>query len=175
MNNFDFLRMLFASFVIITHSYPLTGRKYEAECDIFCQYTGVNLSYLGVMGFFAISGYLIFQSLMRSKNIIDYLWKRALRIFPGLFVVSVLTMVVLSFIYKGEGSYWQDMKVWFYPIKQTLFFYHWGSPPSLGEIFMGNRYSSHATNGSLWTIPYEFTAYILLLFLLIFRINRNGE
>jgi len=73
--SFDLLRFLFASFVIITHSYALAGTK---ECDLLCQATGnqMVLSYLGVIGFFIISGYLIFQSLLRSENIISYYWKR---------------------------------------------------------------------------------------------------
>lgn len=35
-------------------------------------------------------------------------------------------------------------------------------------VFENNPYKS-AINGSLWTIPYEFTMYVLLSFLIIFR------
>ena len=52
-NNFDFLRLILASFVIITHSYPLSGVK---ECDYLCQISNgqVGFSYIGVKGFFVI-------------------------------------------------------------------------------------------------------------------------
>ena len=81
-NNFDFLRLLFAVWVIITHSYPLTG---QPEQDLLWKITNgqTAFSYISVRGFFAISGYLIIQSLLRSNNLMDYYWKRILRIFPA--------------------------------------------------------------------------------------------
>lgn len=102
-NNFDFLRLLLASFVIITHSYPLTGRE---EHDWLYQITnGQTLfSYIAVRGFFAISGYLIFQSMLQSKNIINYYWKRFLRIFPGLFIVLLLSSAFCYFAYTEGGG-----------------------------------------------------------------------
>ena len=103
-NNFDFLRLIFASFVIITHSYPLSGIK---ECDFICQLTfgQVSFSYVGVKGFFVISGYLIFQSLQRSENIFDYFWKRLLRLFPALIVVLFLTVILTLFVYYGVTTF----------------------------------------------------------------------
>lgn len=100
-NNFDFLRLIFASFVIITHSYPLSGVK---ECDWLCQLSNgqISFSYIGLKGFFVISGYLIFQSLQRSDNIIDYFWKRVLRLFPALFIVLLLTIILTPFVYEGD-------------------------------------------------------------------------
>ena len=76
-NNFDFLRLLFATFVIITHSYPLTGAP---EIDWLNQLTEKQLtfSYIGVRGFFIISGYLIFESLIRSETLASYAKKRHL-------------------------------------------------------------------------------------------------
>ncbi|MBP6639782.1 MAG: acyltransferase, partial [Bacteroidia bacterium] len=61
-NNFDFLRLIFAIFVIITHLKPLSLRQ---EGDWLMSLTDDQLcfSYLGVRGFFIISGFLIFQSL----------------------------------------------------------------------------------------------------------------
>ena len=99
-NSFDLLRFVFACFVIITHSYVLAGVK---ECDFLCQVTGnqMALSYLGVTGFFIISGYLIFQSLLRSENLISYYWKRFLRLYPGLTFVILVTITLASIIYPG--------------------------------------------------------------------------
>ena len=67
INNFDFLRLIFASFVIITHSYPLSGIK---ECDLMCQISNgqISFSYIGVRGFFVISGYLITSRYMVSSG-----------------------------------------------------------------------------------------------------------
>ena len=79
-NNFDLLRILFAWFVIVSHSYVLNG---VGESDPLGQLTSnyFILSFIGVKGFFVISGYLILQSLTRSKTVLDYVAKRMLRIF----------------------------------------------------------------------------------------------
>ena len=96
-NNFHFLRLLFAFFVVITHSYAITGIK---ENDILAQITNsqTTFSYIGVRGFFIISGFLIFQSLKRSENLLNYYWKRILRLFPALIVVLLLTIIIGVFI-----------------------------------------------------------------------------
>ena len=48
-NNFDFLRLLFAIFVVITHSYAISGIP---ENDLIAQLTGgqTSFSYLGGTG-----------------------------------------------------------------------------------------------------------------------------
>ncbi|HFK5507381.1 acyltransferase family protein [Elizabethkingia anophelis] len=163
-NNFDFLRLILASFVIITHSYPLSGIK---ECDFLCLLSKgqISFSYIGVKGFFVISGYLIFQSLQRSPNIIDYFWKRFLRLFPGLFIVLFLTVVLACFIYQGNIPFYYNKSLLTYlPNNLSLYRIQY----SIDGVFETNPYRS-SINGSLWTIPYEFTMYILLSFLIIFR------
>ena len=92
-NNFDLIRIIFAWFVIVSHSYVLNG---VGESDPLGQLTSnyLILSFIGVKGFFVISGYLILQSLTRSKNVIDYLVKRILRIFPGLIVVLIISLLI---------------------------------------------------------------------------------
>ena len=97
-NNFDIIRILFAWLVIVSHSYILLGTK---GCDPLCELTNhyINLSYFGVKGFITISGFLIFKSLERSPNVLDYLWKRILRIYPGLMVVLLLSVGIAYLIY----------------------------------------------------------------------------
>ncbi|WP_213279602.1 hypothetical protein [Chryseobacterium indologenes] len=77
-NNFDFLRLVFASLVIITHSYALSG---ATQGDPLSQLTNsqMEFSYLGVHGFFIISRYLIFKSLLRCKGLLDYYWKKTVK------------------------------------------------------------------------------------------------
>ena len=167
-NNFDFIRLLFAIFVIITHSYPLSGDK---GWDWLGEITNGNLqfSYIGVKGFFVISGYLIFQSLLRSRNWVDYFWKRILRLFPGLFVVLVLTILLAPLLYESPVFYLDNRKVYTYVIRNiTLFQLQYSIP----GVFDKNIYGS-AINGSLWTICYEFALYVLLSFLLYFRSQKK--
>jgi peptidoglycan/LPS O-acetylase OafA/YrhL len=164
-NNFDFLRLLFATFVIITHSYTLSGIN---DCDWLCQLTNGQLyfSYIGVRGFFIISGFLVFQSLERSKNIVDYFWKRCLRIFPALAVVLVLTIILAPIVYENKAvPYLESRSVWMYvPNNLSLYNIQYG----IKGVFEKNPHPS-SVNGSLWTIAYEFIMYILLSFLIFFR------
>lgn len=164
INNFDFLRLLFATMVIITHSYPLSGLY---ECDFLCQISHEQLSCsaIGLKGFFIISGYLIFQSLMRSQSILDYFWKRFLRLFPALFVVLLLTVLLLPFVYEGNVPYFQNKAVVSYiPNNLSLYFNQF----VIEGVFEKNPYKS-TINGSIWTICYEFTMYFLLATLIFFK------
>ncbi len=164
-NNLDFLRLIFASFVIVTHSYSITGIQ---ECDWLCQVSKnqLGLSWLGVKGFFIISGFLIFQSLTRSKNLEDYYWKRGLRLFPALLVVLLATVVLASFVYENEATpYLFNSSVWSYvPKNLTLYNLQYG----IEGVFENNPLNS-AINGSLWTISYEFTMYMLLSLLFLIK------
>jgi len=167
-NNFDFLRLLFASFVIISHSYPLSG---NIDCDWLCQLTNgqIIFSYLGVKGFFIISGFLIFQSLNRSKDIIDYYWKRALRLFPALFVVLLITVLLAPLVYENSAvPYLSNDTMWSY-LPNNLLLYK--TQYYISGVFENNPYKG-AINGSLWTIPYEFTMYVLLSLFIFIRKNK---
>ncbi|HEY1031922.1 MAG TPA: acyltransferase [Flavipsychrobacter sp.] len=167
-NNFDFLRLLFALFVVITHSYPLSG---ISECDVLCQYTygQAQLSNIGLQGFFIISGYLVFQSLQRSKGIIDYYWKRIIRLFPALIVVLLFTvLVIVPLCYDDPVPYWRNTEVYSYvPRNLSLYFIQYG----IRGVFTTVPYNT-AINGSLWTLAYEFSLYIALSALFLIR-SRN--
>ena len=165
-NNFDLIRIIFAWFVIVSHSYVLNG---VGESDPLGQLTSnyLILSFIGVKGFFVISGYLILQSLTRSKSVIDYLVKRILRIFPGLIVVLILTLIAVYFIYPTSQVP--------YLLNPAIYHYLWGnlllfSPPFFIHGVC-DYLPSRAITGSLWTIEFEFLFYIVLL--LLFPIRKN--
>jgi peptidoglycan/LPS O-acetylase OafA/YrhL len=166
-NNFDFLRLLFAVFVIITHAKPLSSRT-EGDWLMSLTDDQVCFSYIGVRGFFIISGFLIFQSLVRSKNLLDYFWKRVLRLFPALFVVLIVTLVLGPLWYDaaaGGGSYLQNPTVRsYFPRNFTLLLPQF----AITGFFEGNP-KRGSVNGSLWTIGYEFTCYAALAALYFLR------
>jgi peptidoglycan/LPS O-acetylase OafA/YrhL len=164
-NNFDFLRLLFATLVMVTHCYALTG---HGNNDFFKQFTGgqIELSYLGVRGFFIISGFLIFQSLERSRDVIDYFWKRLLRLFPALLVMLVLTVLVGAIVYDGsDGNYWSKKDAWTYFPKNATLYMMQGK---IKGVFEANP-AKGVVNGALWTIAYEFTCYMALAALIVVR------
>ena len=164
-NCFDFLRLVFACFVVITHSYALAGIN---QCDWLCQYTDGQtvLSYLGVRGFFIISGFLIFQSLIRSKTVAIYYWKRLLRLYPGLIFVITLTILLAPILYPGsiiDYIYEEDVHKY---IRDNLLLFQ--PRDDIAGVFKNNPYRN-TINGSLWTLSYEFTMYVLLSFLFVIK------
>jgi len=164
-NNFDFLRLVFALFVIITHSYQLIDFSQQ---DFLSSITHGQLtfSHLGVCGFFTISGYLIVKSLIRSPSIAIYFKKRALRLFPGLLVVLILTVIAGAFFTVFSlSTYFSNIKTYLY-IPANLSLYR--LQDQLPGVFLSNPLAG-ALNGSLWTLPYEFSCYCVLVLLFFFR------
>lgn len=168
VNNFDFLRFLFALFVVITHSYALSGTPESAEW--MWQITGGQLSFsqIGLSGFFVISGYFIFMSLQRASSLKVYFKNRILRIFPGLLGVLCVTLILIPFFHvKGFTIFTQWDYYTYVPRNMTLY----GFQSTVKGVFDTNSY--HAINGSLWTIQYEFSLYVLIALLFCFRAHQK--
>ncbi|WP_051929323.1 acyltransferase [Flavobacterium sp. 83] len=167
-NNFDFLRFLFALLVVVSHSYPLSGDNESSQWIYKITNGQLVLAQIGLSGFFIISGYFIFQSLERSNSILDYLKKRFLRLFPALAVVLILSIILIPFVYKGEVSFFKNIEVYTYlPYNLSLY----GFQSSIKGVFDTNAY--HSINGSLWTIRYEFTLYLVLALLFFLKTQKQ--
>ncbi len=164
-NNFDFLRLVFAILVVVHHSYPISGTS-EQDLLYYSSDGLLSFSYIGVRGFFVISGFLIYPSLMRSKNLIDYFTKRILRIYPALVVVLATTVFFSFFLYDGNAqSFFKNKSVYTYlPVNLSLI----KMQQTISGVFEKNPLAK-AMNGSLWTIVYEFTLYITISFFILFR------
>ena len=159
-NNFDILRLLCAMFVILSHSYALLGLN---DNELLLKLThNLIWSDIGLCGFFTISGYLIYKSLVDSRNIWSYLGKRALRIFPGLLVCLVLVVIACSFVYNGDGIYWTQKDPYTFILNNILLY---PMQYNIAGVFESNVI--HGVDGSLWTLAYEFTMYMLLILLLL--------
>lgn len=167
-NNFDFLRFLFALLVVVSHSYPLSGDNESSQWIYKITNGQIVLAQIGLSGFFIISGYFIFQSLERSKDLLDYFKKRFLRLFPALAVVLIISIILVPFVYEGEVSFFKNTAVYTYvPYNLSLY----GFQSSIKGVFDTNPY--HSINGSLWTIRYEFSLYVALAFLFFFRAQKQ--
>ncbi len=169
LNNFDLLRFLAASFVIITHSYSLSGK---GEMDLLTNFSKGTLSFshLGVAIFFVISGYLILNSAIYSSSAKSYFWKRLLRILPGLVVVLLASVFVLGPILTSKSvfSYFADIETYKHLFTISIYNINHLNLPGL----FSENYNS-AVNGSLWTLQYEFTCYLIVA-LLIFVIKSKN-
>lgn len=148
-NGFTALRLLAAYSVILTHSYVVLGLK-----DDWLQAHGFpQFSEIGVATFFALSGFLISHSLQRNPTPMAFLRNRALRIFPGLIVLMVVTVFIVAPL---TTSVWrEDWLEYFWNL--SLYAPH----ARMAEVFASNP--STVVNGSLWTLALEVVCYLMLL------------
>lgn len=150
-NNFDFLRVFAAFLVIFGHSQSLIGvHQYGLW--------GHGIATIGVLIFFGLSGYLVTQSWQRIPSYFLFLIKRSLRIFPALFVCIILTSLILGPLLTALPllGYFQNPSFQSYFSNLVLLpRYH------LPGVYEGNIYP-HAVNGSLWSLPVEFTCYLFI-------------
>lgn len=163
-NNFDFLRLLFASLVIVSHSYVLTDHP-----ELLFQLTDGQVTFgaLSVDVFFIMSGYLILTSLKFSKSPQSYLWKRLLRLFPGLFLLLLLSLLLLPVVYTGANIF-REPSFWTYlPNNLSLYRVQY----FVNHVFENNIYP-RAINGSLWSLSYEFTMYLFIGMLFPFKTSK---
>jgi peptidoglycan/LPS O-acetylase OafA/YrhL len=169
-NSLNFLRIVLALVVLISHAVP-NGNLEDNKWILF---NGTGIGTVAVYGFFGISGFLIAGSAERNRAG-RYLWQRFLRIFPGFWVCLVITAFVLGLIgwlvqsspHCGISCYLQA--------KQSPFDYVFDN-----SLLRGTQVSIAGTpawpnlwNASLWTLFYEFLCYLLLMMLALLGLLRN--
>ena len=163
-NNFDILRLSAAIMVVSSHSFAAVR---ENQPPSFLDPFGNAWSYLGVLIFFSISGYLIAQSWIRDPSPGRYLAKRSSRIFPALFAATAFTSLVLGALTTNVNllEYFGSPNTWLYPVVKTLLFIPGNVDPP--GIFYDTP--TGQVNPSLWTLPVEFTCYVALMVVLLIR------
>lgn len=153
-NNITLLRHIAALFVLISHSYGLLNlNEYE---PLFTLTKQINLSGIGLSIFFFLSGFLVTQSIITTKNIKHFLIKRVLRIYPALIVLILFTVFCIGPIFtKGTSEdYFSSQETWSYFVG--------GLTLVQIRFFLPGVFNEHGVNGSLWSLPIEFRLYILL-------------
>ena len=158
-NNFNLIRVLAASAVLITHGFALSVGSREAEPQIAG--LGMTMGSVAVDVFFVTSGFLVTASLLSRGHLVAFLCSRFLRIYPALIVAVLLSVfgVGLFFTSQSVSSYLGDPQTLRYLTKNVSLFF--GVTSTLPGVFADNPYQA-AVNGSLWTRPYEVWMYAIL-------------
>jgi peptidoglycan/LPS O-acetylase OafA/YrhL len=165
-NNLTALRWFAAALVFYGHAF-----HFSSTAPSMPTFLGwVPLGPLGVYIFFAISGYLITQSFERDPNMLRFLLRRCLRIFPALLVCTALSVFVLGPVATSLplGEYFRHPDAWRYFTNTFLYLTYF-----LPGVFTENHYPV-AVNGSLWSLPVEVAMYLLLLIVGMLRLPRVG-
>jgi peptidoglycan/LPS O-acetylase OafA/YrhL len=167
-NSFGVLRLVLASLVIVDHAFPLGGFGRD---PLWARTRGqTSFGSIAVLGFFAISGYLIAKSAARL-DVLQYVWHRVLRIFPaywtalvvGAFVVGPLVWIAgdnpigtyVNRAINGPLSYvWSnaDLGINTYGIHNIF----------ATTTPYGLEVGASVLNGSIWTLIYEWRCYLIV-------------
>ncbi len=157
-NNFNLIRIWAAILVLVSHAYPLSwgaefGQPFESVLH------GLSLGIICVWAFFAISGFFITRSFDRNPSATAFLTARALRLFPALAMVTMITILIAGFLLTQAppSVFWAEAGDYF--IRNMLLF---KLQYTLPGVFEANPYGA-AINGSLWSLSYEVTCYVGVL------------
>jgi peptidoglycan/LPS O-acetylase OafA/YrhL len=157
-NAVTLLRLGFALIVVLGHSFEVGG--YGA--DPLRRACGITCGEIGVNAFFAMSGFLVTQSWLRSRSSIDFFGRRSLRIFPGFWACLLVTGLGLfpwlwSLAHRESwlGAF-ADAPFFRYISRNALLRVR---QASIGDLFAANP-ASGVANGSLWSLFPEFVCYI---------------
>lgn len=164
-NNFDILRFVLAFIVVIVHIYDLTLYENLKLIKFFLN------SKTAVQGFFIISGFLIFMSYERSKNLKEYIIKRFRRIYPAYFFVISFCSVFGYFLSELQFREYFSLDLFKY-IFYNLIFLNF-LQPFIPGVFENNPVMP-AINGSLWTIKIEVMFYLLVP-LIVWLLRKNKK
>ncbi len=168
-NSLNFLRLVLAFGVVYSHASELGFFGWRNVV-----FNNTSLGTISVYGFFGISGYLIAGSAMRN-GVGRYLWQRFLRIFPAFWVCLVVTAFVLGAIA------WAHKPLPHCDVECYLGLYHGPTSYVLTNSLLKIHQQTVAsrgvglyfTNGSLWTLFFEFLCYLLLAALSLVGLMRH--
>jgi peptidoglycan/LPS O-acetylase OafA/YrhL len=168
-NNFDALRLVAAVSVIFSHSFLIAEGTQQHEWLVLLTGSQSILGLCGVFVFFAISGFLVTQSFEATGDPLRFLAKRALRIFPGLFIATALSAFVLAPLVTTlePGAYFSQPAPYRYVVGNTLL--DPGVHELPGVMFVNNPVGLEI-NGSMWTLRIEFIMYLMVLGLGVARL-----
>jgi peptidoglycan/LPS O-acetylase OafA/YrhL len=148
-NNFDLLRLVFASIVFLHHTYELTRHP---DLRILTHFFSIGFA---LNAFFIISGFLVFMSFNNSRSIKEYALKRTRRIYPAYFSIIILCSALGIFITSLPiTEYIREMPKY---AAANLLFTNFLAP-DLPGVFTNNPLQ--AINGALWTIRTEVMCYV---------------
>lgn len=172
-NNFYLLRFFAATLVILSHSFPIAwGINFE-PVDMYFGHLETGGT-LGVLIFFAVSGFLITQSFVtRGGRLKSFLTARFLRIYPGLAAATIFSVLLACFATDVP------MRQFFFTDHLTRKFLLHNALSYPTEFYLPGTFTENpfprAVNGPLWTLPIELEMYLVVAGLGIFGLFASRE
>lgn len=151
-NSFDIIRHFAAYMVLFSHHFRLSGHHEP----IFIRWDSYGA--VAVAIFFCLSGFLMPKSFKSSGSFIEFMRKRCLRIFPALFMCSVIMYLFVAVAFNGSDIYGYlfSPQPFINTLRNTFFMQSY-----VNGVFSDYFYPD-VINGSLWTLPIEFSCYLII-------------
>lgn len=153
-SGFDYLRLGLSLGVFIWHSFVLASLVKLRETPFS------EVVHMILPMFFALSGFLVSGSLLRTKTIREFVTLRAVRIMPALAAEVLLSAFVI-------GTIMTTLPLQRYFTDPVFFTYFWNLVGHV-QFFLPGVFESNpmsVINLSLWTIPYELYCYLAIVIL----------
>lgn len=153
MTELDGLRGLAALAVVIYHYFyrydEVYGHQFESS-ELF------RFGYYGVHLFFIVSGFVIFWSISRSEQPLDFVWSRFSRLYPPFWIAVTITFVAVA--------------IFSLPNREVA------TSTFLLNLFMFHEYFGVAhVDGVYWTLTLELAFYFWILVVFCMRQIKNIE
>ena len=153
-NAFGFLRLLFASLVIVSHTPEMADGNRSRE--ILTQLFGtISFGELAVDGFFIISGYLVVGSYLKQPHFLLYLEKRIKRIYPAFIAAWLFVLFIVAPLAGAKSS---DI---IHTASRSVYWMAVLGAPIVHGVFAGTP--QPGLDNPMWTIAFEFRCYLLVL------------
>src|SRR5258708_5042721 len=148
INTIDGLRCVAILSVVLYHycyrfSPPAVGVNYypyQFESSI------VKYGYYGVELFFVISGFVIFQTLGRTKKMSEFIVNRLIRLLPSLAICAIVTYLVVAVLDTSQFFSFLHSRTWMNFIPSLSFI-----PPGFWNRLL-HRTDIGYIDGSYWSL-----------------------
>ncbi|HFV5711094.1 acyltransferase family protein [Escherichia coli] len=169
-NNIDIFRVIAACLVIWGHAYVISPEVGKSDFITYLLPHDTSGS-IAVKIFFFLSGLVVTNSILTTNSPIKFIASRFFRIWPALFFTCIICAYIIGPIVSTL-----PLKEYFNP-ENRIYLYVFNNISMITQynlpgVFLDNPHPI-SVNGSLWTIPYEVYAYIILLCLFCIGIYKK--
>lgn len=165
-NNLNLTRLILALTVIYSHSWHyFTG----VDADDLTWLLGWPVSHYGVDGFFFLSGFLVYRSLVQNSSVPRFALARLTRLLPGLIAMLVLVTAAGAWATRLPlAQYATDPATWKFLLYNSSLVRPAYILPGIACPDM-----PCSVNGSLWSLPWEARCYLALVLLSLLGLARR--